>query len=97
MKVVVKYLRKSSKQIVSFRPFLNKVSKRTIWELKNFCCIGITFLIPNELSDVKIDSSFFIIESTDDLTIDGMFKGFISSIPTIIFNTDCNMASSIKK
>ena len=47
--------------------------------------------IPNELSNAKIETSFFIIEATDDLTIDGMFEGYISSIPTIILNIDCNM------
>ncbi len=31
--------------------------------------------IPNDLSDVKIDFSFFIIEATNDLTIDGMLEG----------------------
>ena len=47
--------------------------------------------IPNELSNAKIETSFFIIEATDDLTIDGMFEGYISTIPTIILNIDCNM------
>ncbi len=49
--------RKSSKQKVSFRPFLNKVSKRTIENLKLLLHWDYIFKkfdsIPNELSDYK--------------------------------------------